>query len=415
MKMPQNKKIILSLIIGFQIVVSLLIYSSCRHETDVSKIRKVCFKTEVMPIIISNCTTTGCHGESAADGKDLRTYEGMKDLIKAGDPYKSELYTAIIKPFGNRMPPSSHSPLNIEQRNTLFVWIRQGADTTSCSTTTITCDTNQYSYSSTIGPMVQTYCSGCHGATNPSFGLKLLSESDVKAIAANGLLEKVIFQLNNMPLMPPSGTALSDCQKTQIKKWIKTIPPIVTTDSICFTNDILPIYVSNCTLSGCHNATSHVEGYNLSSYSSIMKGIVAGNANASKFYTTLFSSAEEPMPPSPHSPLTTLQKNTIKTWINQGAKNSTCTSNCDTSLFTFSGTVNSIIQNSCVGCHSGTNPSFGIKLQTYSEIKTVADNGTLVQVLYALNNKPQMPPSSALIDCKKTQIKKWVVAGSPNN
>jgi len=416
MKLNKSNKIILFILFGVEIFVSIGIYSSCRHETDVSKVRKVCFKTEVMPIISSNCTS--CHGEGAAGNLDLRTYEGMKSLIKAGDPYKSELYTSITMAFGGRMPLKPHEPLTIEQRSTIFVWIRQGADTTSCTTTTITCDTSEFSYSGIISQIIQNNCVSCHGTTNPSYGIKLVSENDVKVIAANGLLEKVIFKLNNMPLMPPSGNGLSDCEKTQLRKWIKTIPPVtspVSSDSICFTNDILPIFVSNCTLSGCHNGISHVEGYNFSVYSSLMKGVVAGNANSSIVYTTLFSNSDNPMPPSPHSPLTALQKTAIKNWINQGAKNSSCTSNCDTNTFDFAGPINSIIQNSCVGCHSGSSPSFNLKLETYSDIKTVADNGLLLQVINQLNSKPLMPPGSALIDCKKTQLKKWVTAGSPNN
>jgi mono/diheme cytochrome c family protein len=416
MKFIKDRLFVLGLIIVFQLLISIVIYTSCKHETEVSTLRKVCFKTEVMPILLSNCIS--CHGDGAVGNLDLRTFEGMKNIIKAGDPYKSELYTSITKPFGDRMPQTPHSPLSIEERSTIFVWIKQGADTTSCSNSTFTCDTSQYSYSGTISKIMQTNCVSCHGASNPSYGLTLVSENDVKTIAANGLLEKVIFKLNNMPLMPPSGSVLSDCQKTQIKKWIKTIPPIVSptgSDSICFTNDILPIFISNCTVSGCHNSINHVEGYNFSVYNSLMQGVVAGNANASIVYTTLFSNADNSMPPSPQNLLTAIQLTAIKNWINQGAKNSTCTSNCDTNTFTFSGAVNSIIQNSCTGCHSGSNPSFGLKLQTYSDIKTIADNGLLLQVLYQMNNKPLMPPSSALIDCKKTQIKKWIGSGSSNN
>jgi hypothetical protein len=41
-------------------------------------------------------------------------------------------------------------------------------------------------------------------------------------------------------------------------------------DSIYFQNQILPILVSNCTESGCHNQTDHEEGVILTSYQSLM-------------------------------------------------------------------------------------------------------------------------------------------------
>ncbi|MFY8185634.1 MAG: hypothetical protein ACOVLD_06160, partial [Bacteroidia bacterium] len=41
----------------------------------------------------------------------------------------------------------------------------------------------------------------------------------------------------------------------------------------CFKEDILPIFVSNCTMSGCHNSIDKKEGYDLSNYDGIMTGV----------------------------------------------------------------------------------------------------------------------------------------------
>jgi hypothetical protein len=41
-------------------------------------------------------------------------------------------------------------------------------------------------------------------------------------------------------------------------------------DSVYFQNQILPILVSNCTESGCHNASDHKEGVILTSYQTLM-------------------------------------------------------------------------------------------------------------------------------------------------
>ena len=58
--------------------------------------------------------------------------------------------------------------------------------------------------------------------------------------------------------------------------------------NICFERDILPIFISNCTQSGCHNAQSNKSGYVLDSYNNIIKkGIVPGNYAASKIWMSV--------------------------------------------------------------------------------------------------------------------------------
>ncbi|MBL7976522.1 MAG: hypothetical protein JNJ85_16510, partial [Candidatus Kapabacteria bacterium] len=63
------------------------------------------------------------------------------------------------------------------------------------------------------------------------------------------------------------------------------LPNKTLVDSVCFSRDVLPIFLSNCGMSGCHDATTHAEGYNLTTYSGIMRGIVAYNPSGSKCYT----------------------------------------------------------------------------------------------------------------------------------
>ena len=54
---------------------------------------------------------------------------------------------------------------------------------------------------------------------------------------------------------------------------------------VCFDSDVLPIFQSNCTQSGCHNSQDRKEGYDLTSYESIVsRGIVPGDYKASKIY-----------------------------------------------------------------------------------------------------------------------------------
>jgi hypothetical protein len=92
---------------------------------------------------------------------------------------------------------------------------------------------------------------------------------------------------------------------------------------ICFVGEILPIFQSNCTMSGCHSSSGG-EGLDLTTYDGIMQGVSAGNAMQSRVYTALISvwAAEGMMPPD--RPMSIQNRSKIKVWIEQGAKNTTC-------------------------------------------------------------------------------------------
>lgn len=188
-------------------------------------------------------------------------------------------------------------------------------------------------------------------------------------------------------------------------------------DSVYFANTILPILTSNCAKSGCHDAASHQEGLVLNSYNGIMRIVIPGNASASKLVSVITStSSDNIMPRPPSLPLTSSQITAIKTWINQGALNNSCTSACDTSVYTYSAAVNVILTDYCVGCHSGTLASGGVNLSTYTGVKTVADNGQLMGAINQSAGFVPMPQGgSKLSSCQITQIQKWIDSGTPNN
>ncbi|RTL57274.1 MAG: hypothetical protein EKK37_14590 [Sphingobacteriales bacterium] len=187
---------------------------------------------------------------------------------------------------------------------------------------------------------------------------------------------------------------------------------------VCFTKDVLPIFQSYCAKAGCHDAATHVEGLVLDSYNNIIKkGITPGSPSNSKLYRVMVTS--DPgniMPPPGQLPLTQAQKDIIKKWIEEGAKNTACASNCDPNLFTYSGFVQPLLQNNCVGCHSGSSASGGLNLTLYSTVKTLATNGRLYgAITHASGYIPMPNASSKLSDCEITQIKKWIDAGAPQN
>ena len=189
-------------------------------------------------------------------------------------------------------------------------------------------------------------------------------------------------------------------------------------DSVYFTNDILPLITSNCTMSGCHDGSGHSDdARSLISYSAILgSGYVrAGSPSSSKLYTSLRGSGEDRMPRSPVSPLTAAQDSLIMKWIAQGALNNSCDGNCDTTNVTYSGSIAPIIQNACYGCHSGSSPSGNVLLTNYSQVLTQVQTGKLLGGVTYTTGFNAMPPTGELSACDVNAFKIWVAKGAPNN
>lgn len=242
----------------------------------------------------------------------------------------------------------------------------------------------------------------------------------------NSLIYKVITE-NYGNYMPPQNP-LTLQQRQIIEIWIMqgaknticdtTHDSIIPSDKLCFNQDILPILLSNCAISGCHDAITHQENMNLSTYSSLMSingMVIPNNPNNSKLIQTISPGAEELMPPSPMAPLSQNQIDLLKRWINEGATNdNSC--NCDTSNITYTNVISPIISNSCKGCHSGSTPSGGIALISYNDVKAQIDNGKLWTSINLNTGQPKaMPPGGKLTNCKISQIRIWKDAGAPNN
>ena len=186
---------------------------------------------------------------------------------------------------------------------------------------------------------------------------------------------------------------------------------------VYFENEVLPIFIANCAISGCHDQASAEEDVILTNYQNIMKGIKGSDLNDSEYYKVLVKNEKEDlMPRTPNTEegfqLPQDEINTIKTWIQQGALNNYC-DECDTLDYTFNGVISTIISRNCAtssGCHGSV--SQNTIFTSYSGIKSVADNGLLEQkaIIYKT-----MPPSAALPDCEMLLLKKWLDDGSLNN
>lgn len=198
--------------------------------------------------------------------------------------------------------------------------------------------------------------------------------------------------------------------------------PVVTTqgcnpDTIYFENDILPLLISNCAMSGCHDAQTRADGINLTTYAGVISGgeVKPGNPNGSDLYEKLVEDRlDKRMPPPPYPALPTEKIAMVRKWIEQGAKNNACrdTSACDTLNLSFATHIQPMMQANCVGCHGANNPSAGINLSTLSGVRTVATNGKLVGAVSKQAGFVPMPPAgNGLSSCHINQIKSWINQG----
>jgi len=87
---------------------------------------------------------------------------------------------------------------------------------------------------------------------------------------------------------------------------------------------------------------------------------------------------------------------------------SSCGNNVDCNSITYSGTIQPLVATKCAtsGCHAGTYDS-------YSGLKTIADNGNLYSQVVSSEN---MPTDGITMSCEqRAQIECWINAGAPNN
>jgi Planctomycete cytochrome C len=234
-------------------------------------------------------------------------------------------------------------------------------------------------------------------------------------------MKKIVFLLLTLILI---GYLFDACKHEPLGTDLPIVDTIVggaqgcSTDTVYFQNKILPLIISSCAKSGCHDAITRADGKEFTSYAKIMSGgdIRPGRPDNSDLYEVITETDPgKRMPRPPSAPLTTAEKDLIRKWILQGARNNAC-NDCDTTTITYSGAVLPIINNNCKGCHNPSFLSSGLDLTNYSVVRSIALNGKLMGSVDHLPGFPPMPKGGAkLNDCKITQIRKWIAAGSQNN
>ena len=294
----------------------------------------VCYETEIGPIFLRSCGTTGCHDTGHGEGG--YSFTDYTSVMKAVTPFnaqKSTAYKAITgKGFVQLMPPAGALPE--ADRIAIRVWIDQGAANTSCTT-------------------------------------------------------------------PGSGAII----------------PKVASEKVCFQRDLLPVLVSSCGITGCHDAVTRKEGYVVASYATVRNNlVVAGSPQSSKLYSVITASpsSEHFMPPKPYTALSTAVRDSIFNWIKNGALNDVCVASCDTiGAVTYQNQISTLISKNCISCHSGTNASKGILLDSYTAVKTYLDNGKLLAAVKGTSI--QMPPGYKITSCELREIELWKANGAKQN
>lgn len=184
---------------------------------------------------------------------------------------------------------------------------------------------------------------------------------------------------------------------------------------VSFKEQILPIFVTNCTMPECHNGQGKHERLNLTTYEGIMQIVVPRHPLLSQAYTTVNGNRPS-MPARPYPKLSSKEVELIKLWINMGATDASVSMPCDSSNVTFSGSVEPIFKTWCVGCHSSTNPGKGIDLSTFEGVKACVNGGRLMGSIQHLSGYTAMPQNTnQLSDCDISKIAIWIRGGALSN
>ena len=186
--------------------------------------------------------------------------------------------------------------------------------------------------------------------------------------------------------------------------------------TISFANQVLPIMVSSCAYSGCHDAASHRDGVVLDTYENVRREVKPGDPNDSEIYEKLFEGGDEKMPPPPAASLSPEQTSILRNWILQGAENTNCGTPCDSTAASFSANIYPVLKDYCIGCHNSNRSDGGVNIETYDKVKAYADSGQLLGVIRHDDLFPNMPPiGSKLSECRIAQFEKWIAEGAVNN
>jgi len=191
-------------------------------------------------------------------------------------------------------------------------------------------------------------------------------------------------------------------------------------EGICFETDILPLMVSRCGNSGCHNSTDKADNIDLTSYQGILKEVKPGNPGDSELIEYMYETGDDIMPPPPAEPLSMEQIKLMEDWISDGARytiNCASSGPCSpTSPVSFITDILPIIDNYCYGCHNTADPQGGYSYSTHNETMKSVNDGTLMGSIRFESGYVAMPENSSKMPaCNIDLIQLWIDEGASDN
>lgn len=88
--------------------------------------------------------------------------------------------------------------------------------------------------------------------------------------------------------------------------------------------------------------------------------------------------------------------------------------NCDTLNITYTNTIKAVLDANCVSCHSASNPSGGVTLDSYQTVSVVAANGKLYGSISHQSGYTAMPQGGNMLsDCNLSKFSAWINDGYP--
>lgn len=187
---------------------------------------KFCFQDSVLPILINNCGTSGCHDNITHKERiNVMSYADVMnsrrgDFVRPNQPDESDLYKVLFETGEDMMPPADHRRLTSDEIAKIRRWIAEGAKDEDCGSAGA-CDTVGVTYAADIKPMIDLRCSGCHSASVKSGGVDLTTQANVEVVGRSGKLLGSIIRASGFKAMPPSASAkVSDCEVAKVRAWI---------------------------------------------------------------------------------------------------------------------------------------------------------------------------------------------------
>ena len=182
------------------------------------------------------------------------------------------------------------------------------------------------------------------------------------------------------------------------------IANIANLPEVCFTGQVLPIFINNCAMAGCHDGGGREERRPLNTYADIMRDITPGNPDGSRVYQTIIAKWENHMPPG--QPLSLENRTIIRVWIEQGAALTTCTDTTGQG-----GGGNTYVARACF-----TRDILPVIISRCASTgcATIASSGALINSLKGYG-VPQLPLGTTFSACRIRQFEMWINNGFPNN